>query len=295
MQITFGIGGRRRAFDISDWNLQYPDEWNIVGRPGLRTFLRRLLLAVLALALAAGLSAPFWSGRDPLLRPLGYPAGALALLAVLFPLSALWESVRIFRRGDRLEVHSFALFPRRRSHPVSSLTGMNLLQREYRSSRRSGHRSLGWRWLLMLHTEADSFEFWCGHHDAEDAAQVVPARVVEFVRRLQHITGLRCAPPQTVAWGSGRQGAFRTGRTFSSTSTPTCQRETYRSLEEMPPELRQAAEFQREHMRSAGLSSMEWQQITVTDSDGNVRTYHSLDEMPPELRKRFEAARRSGS
>jgi len=291
MQITFGSGPQRRVYEMTDWILEYPDPWTVTCRPGLRTFLRRLVLAGLVTGIAVGFLAPVWNLNDPLMRPVRILGGAVAALAALHAVSVLWQRVRIFRTGNDLHVQAFNLLPGARSCPVSSLVGMNLLEQEVRSSMKSGYRRLGWRWRVLLNSEASGFEFWCDHQRERSEVGNVPRRVAEFVYQLQRISGLSCPAPQTIEWRSGRQGAFRTGRRIETAGAPVSSHREFHSLDEMPPDIRARAEAALSEMRTQGLTSMRQEQFTISDSDGNVRTYNSLEEMPPEVRRRIEVAR----
>jgi hypothetical protein len=292
MQMPFGKAPTRRVYDISDWILEYPDPYSITGRPGLRTLFRRLVLASLTAILAGCLCAPLRNLNDSLAWLLLAIAGVIVLLALLFSVSVLWQRIRITRQDNRFIVREFLSFPRLHSLPLSSLQGMNILEQEVRSSLKSGHRLLGWRWRVPIHADDDTFEFWCDHRPDQAMLSSTPPRVAKFAEQLQRITGLPCSDPQRITWRSDRQGAYRTGRSFVVAMEPECDRKNYKSLDEMPPELRRAAEGQIARMRAQGLTSLRHQQFTVTDSEGHVQTYQSLDEMPPEMRGRFEAARR---
>lgn len=95
----------------------------------------------------------------------------------------------------------------------------------------------------------------------------------------------------------------------------TGQQQVYRSLEEVPPELRSTVE---EALRAAAsgaaaggkvrvtvkieesrrtVSPAATQdakvRITVKDASGQERTYHSVEEMPPEIRALYERARQN--
>lgn len=290
MWISFGTDGGRRVYRIGDWTLGYPDQWTVTCRPGAGTFLRRAVLAALAAALAAFLLMPVRQFNDPVLFPLRVLADALVVVAALHLASAFWQRIRIFRAGDALHVHTLLLLPRRTSVPLASLSGMNLLEQELRSTRKSGYRPLGWRWRVLLHAGHGGFEFWCGHslQHSPDA----PRRVAEFARHLSGLSGLPCPAPQTVEWRSGRRGAYPTGQRMTVETPPVGTRRVYHSLEELPPGMREEAEADLAEMRARGLGTLRRERVTVTDGHGNVHTYNSLDEMPPEVRRRFEEAMR---
>ncbi len=250
--------------------------------------MRRIAFGLLLAALVAGMLYPIRQFTDPILAPLRALGGVLLALAALNAVSVFWQRVRLFRVGDALHVRAFLFFPHRRSIPASSLRGMNILKQEVRSSMKSGYRALGWRWRVLIHADAGEYDFWCGHH--YESSQPMPQRVAEFARQLQHMTGLPCPAPQTIGWRSGRSGAYTTGRRTVIASEPVYTHQRFRSLDDMPPALREEAEAAFAEMRARGLATMRREGATVSDSEGNVHTYHSLDEMPPEIRRRFEGA-----
>ncbi len=291
MQITFGLGATRQVYEIVDWSLEYADGRSIVCRPGFRTFFRRLFLAVLIALLAAGMLLPVRGLHDPVLQPLRVLAGVLVGFAVLYAVSAAWQRIRISGSGDCISVRTFCFLPRSHSWAISSLVGMNILEQEVRSSMKSGHRRLGWRWRVLVNSEAGGFEFWCDHQ--RERCSTVPLRVTEFARQLQQLSGLSCGAPQTIEWRSGRQGAFRTGRRITAGSPLLHKHQEFHSLEEMPPEIRARAEAAMAQMRAEGRSFVQQERITIRDSEGNVRSYNSVDEMPADVRRRYESARRA--
>ena len=78
------------------------------------------------------------------------------------------------------------------------------------------------------------------------------------------------------------------------------QTKTYRSLDEMPPDVREQFE---KAMRDAGIPnkpgaldgvdlesvvSTEHKYVYTDETTGQTHTYTSLDEMPPDVRARFE-------
>ncbi len=74
------------------------------------------------------------------------------------------------------------------------------------------------------------------------------------------------------------------GQTRSSASVISrdVRHETYRSLDEMPPDVRAQAEAMLRGEPGAG-STVTRTKIRVRDADGVTREYNSLDELPPEL------------
>ncbi len=292
MQRASAIAVKRYHYDISDWRLRYPNPATIEAQPGPRTYVRRLFPAALVMILAAVLLHSAKEINDPAFQgPLQFTAGLLVLLGALHPVSALWQRLRIAREDDRFVVHARRFTPHTRACPLSALTGMNVLEREVRTSRKSGRRLVGWHWQTLLHTDGAVFEFCCDRRGDMSGTTRSPRRVAEFVRHLEGMTGLSCPPPQRVAWHSGLQGACPTGQRVVTTSAPRYAHRAYDSLDAMPPALRQNVEEHIARMRVQGITSFEVQQFTVADSDGNLHAYDSLDEMPPELRARFEAMR----
>jgi len=62
----------------------------------------------------------------------------------------------------------------------------------------------------------------------------------------------------------------------------------YRSLDEVPAELRGQIRKLREQALAGGGAGT----ITITDSSGKVSTYHSVEELPPEMRQLYDKALR---
>lgn len=135
-------------------------------------------------------------------------------------------------------------------------------------------------------------EFWPDCQKDRPAPDRVSPRTAELLQRLKLLAGLPCTKPQQVECHSGRAGAYRTGRTLVTTSEPVGERHVYRSLDEMPSNLRQRAEEMMTEARERGISSVTREQITIRDSDGNVHTYNSVEEMPFDIRARYEEMRR---
>jgi len=74
--------------------------------------------------------------------------------------------------------------------------------------------------------------------------------------------------------------------------TASGQEQTYRSLEEMPPDIRSQVETIQTSL-SPGESKKTYtsQTYTFRDTNGPEQTYHSIEEMPPHVRAIFEKMR----
>jgi len=291
MEIRIGRGAGK-VFNIADWNLTYrPGE--IRAHPSAITFARRLLASG---AIAAIGGALYWY-RDELMMPHEVMLAAyvlLGVLAVMTPLTALWQRVAILGDGrGRLKVTAFLLVPRTYDLATQNIGGIPLLVYEetIRYLRGRLRERIGWSWRAMLDDGRNHLVFIVDRIKTKGDAGATPSRAIEFFKNLQAVSGKPALEPQLVTWGARRTNSYSTGFRQSVDLPPQrhSTRRVYRSLEEMPPELRARAE----QMMRQGQARQ--QRIVIRDAQGNERVYNSIDELPPDIRARFEQTRRGGS
>ncbi len=135
------------------------------------------------------------------------------------------------------------------------------------------------------------------------AAGEMPEEVSRFVQLLSRLTGLAATPPQTISlesrdsafFGKRFRSAFPISKHMSTTpirhQTTT---RTFKSLDEVPPELRAQVEEALAQGRQGKILESQRITITQTDAQGETvrRTYHSPEEMPPEVRAMWEQMRK---
>lgn len=292
MQINIGRGAGK-LFNITNWNIAYrPGE--IRADPGAKTFARRLIASAVLVAIIGAL---YWY-RDELMMPRQAMLAAYALLgvlAVMTPLSVLWQRVGI--HGDargRLQVTAFIIVPRTYGLDARNIGGIASLVYEetfryYRGRRRE---RIGWSWRAMLDDGQNHLTFVIDTIRTPGEAGPMPTRAIEFFKNLRAVTGKPVLEPQVVRWQGRATTSYRTGFQQFVNAPPQTQatRRVYHSLEEMPPELRARAEqMMRQGQTSASTTR---QRFVIRDAQGNERIYNSIEELPPDLRARFEQARR---
>jgi hypothetical protein len=103
-----------------------------------------------------------------------------------------------------------------------------------------------------------------------------------------------------------RQPFIRIQKTISiKTTDKDGQQHEYRSLEQLPPEIRAEIEKAESEALKNAVKSSSSDGLTTTisthktislfkvkDASGNERVYHSLEELPPEIRTAIEQARK---
>ena len=316
MQLQFakGRGGWKQipVYDFSDWRLVYKDHERIVYRPSMLAFVHRLgatlvcALIILGLVYSAGGPSQL---QGSVATAVYAVSGLFGAIGVIVPLSVLWNRT-VVRRDHlgNLAVSSCGLFPRTRTWPIDSLDGITVVvQEEVSRGRHSVPRSLGWRWRVRLECKAAEasepspwlVEFSPCLEKTRPAEHIrPPEQAAVFVRWLAGVTGQRISGPSIVEY-TGKGYTPHVVRRVSKSGEPaSVNRQVYHSLDEMPPELRARAEQAMAQAREQGIGPGEpfqatSQQITISDSNGNVQTYNSPDEMPPDVRGRYEEMRRS--
>ncbi|HOZ48591.1 MAG TPA: hypothetical protein PLO37_23230 [Candidatus Hydrogenedentes bacterium] len=231
-----------------------------------------------------------------------------ALVGLLAPASTLWQSVRVRRdpRGDiEFRRRGFTGLVSSRSCPRDQLAFIGTSVHESFAGRRP-RRPLGWRWRVTVYSRKDApgltpfaVDFLCLlERERPSQHGRLPAVVEQLVDGLEGVTGLTCDRTYGVAEARGprlRRGVITTHAVATSEPHVTRTTRTFRSLDEIPEDLRERFGAQLEQMRVDVERTGQPQQrevssrtITVRDSSGQTRTYHSIEEMPPELRARYE-------
>ncbi|MHB8897860.1 MAG: hypothetical protein ACYC6Y_03835 [Thermoguttaceae bacterium] len=281
--------------DLIDWRLEY-GAGSIDARPTAVNFVKRL-----AWTFVAGLFVYFlYSQRD---MPAGnfsstwhravlVMCGLLGALGLLVPLSVLWQRARIERGPDgELVISELRYWPRTIRIPPGTITSMPVALTEERVRTRHVRRTVGWRWRVLLVSPTGKEEFWIDQDAAEPPDTAMPRRVRQFVAALEAMTGVESMPPQRSAWAGNRR-SVSLGRRFHTTSEPAVVRQTFRSLDEVPPELRGKVDAMIQEAEARNVSVIKQQTFKIRDSQGREQTYHSLEEMPPDVRATFEVAMR---
>jgi hypothetical protein len=236
---------------------------------------------------------------------------ALLTLGILPPLSCAWQRLTIEPvRDDEFAVRRRGLWSHTRGWPADSLTGIEVAAGEHIVS--TGHPVYikvheGWRWLVRLYGTGTVFhglpepgtaivQFYVDHERNQplDVTRP-PRRVRRFVKHLRQLSRVSRVNFSLIKESSNERSWFRSkGKLRTTTvSEPEVSRREYRSLDDMPSELR--AEFERmqaEGERTGQPVTREFLKFRIRDADGNDRTYTSLDEMPPDVREAFERGRR---
>lgn len=220
-----------------------------------------------------------------------------ALVGLLAPLSVLWNRLSIDRdiRGN-LTVSTRVLWPRTHSWPMDSFGRITVCAKEViHSTRYRRNVSVGWRWHVFLEAKGaglgtqEPVAFCPSQQKSRPSLEGrMPDRVAIFVQWLESMTRLPVSGPTIMEFSGMEPGLFSTKRRFRSVGQPHVERHTYRSLDEMPPEVCAQAE----RMMAEGKTTHSTHSITVRDAEGREQTYNSLDEMPPELRAKIEEIRR---
>jgi hypothetical protein len=226
---------------------------------------------------------------------------ALAALAILPPFLALIEQITVARdmRGNFV-VTRRRLLSRATVCPASTLTPFRVLvQGQLFRNRRPGYQ-----WIVTTESDVarggtgDAFAFYVDHSNHPPMPdQRLPERVALFVDGMQRLTGLPHEGPIVLESSTPQRSPFRVQTTINLDSGPSTRRQTFSSIDELPPELRGTIEAMMAQTGSRPDRTIEHrvvttQHITVEDADGNVRTFASPDEMPPDMRAIFEEMRR---
>lgn len=241
------------------------------------------------------------------------------VLAVLPPAVIPLQYVTITTSPENeLVVNSRIFLKRERRWPIDSLKSLEIAACEQiqRVRRRLMIRD-GWNWVVRLNTSpfggtlplsaevGQSVIEFCVDHQKETPHDVnkPPRRVRTFAEVFEQLLGLNVSKYRLEEATRHRPRSFwgrklpRVKRTVSSEieSEPTVMRRKFRSLDEVPPELRSRIESMMRESEAQGGKPIthESVRVTIRDSDGNERTYHSLEEMPPDVRARYEKMRRA--
>lgn len=230
----------------------------------------------------------------------------LGLLAVLPTLSLLWNRVTLERTVyNEFVIDSWHLRPRRRVIPLPALGMAILAAREHITFARRGRvYRHGWRWHVLLRPKSpDSIppyaDFIVGRQkNRPQEGASPPAEVARFVEALRRLAGVEVAGP-AVLDARVQRGLFSTRVTYSGQGAGgpvagySVTRHAYRSLDEVPPELRPEVEQMMAQARATGTEQhFESTRFVVRDESGREQIYHSPDEMPPEVRTMYEELRR---
>ncbi len=129
----------------------------------------------------------------------------------------------------------------------------------------------------------------CGSRIPEDAESCpycrAPVREPGLLERLFRWLGAprKASPARVIRKTEIREQRFETVDAAG-------QRHVYRSLDEVPPDLRPRIE---EALRAAEQDAAPGGsiRITVKDSSGRQQTYNSVEEMPPDIRAIYERIR----
>jgi hypothetical protein len=126
--------------------------------------------------------------RERLLRAV---VAALAVLAVLVPLSMLWRRVRFTREGDELVIRDHGLIPRTRRIHISAIEAPGV------EKIRSGYWKhsavlVAWFWRIVLKHENRSLYIWVGRTPPDQMTP--PPRVGEVLEAIGRV-GTPVPPP----------------------------------------------------------------------------------------------------
>jgi hypothetical protein len=239
---------------------------------------------------------------------------ALLVLGLLPLLLAAWERVDL-RNGPEGEliIRRRRFLTSERAWPRGSFGGImcSAAERIHRTRRYETHE--GWFWVVRLlprhehgglaapqHLDDPVVEFDVGRQpDRPFSEHKPPKRVRTFLKHLCRMTEL---DPASVQFGLVPEPVYQPRgfwqrwprvrkQTVTYTSAPVVESVEYRSLDEMPPEMRKKVQrMMKQGIPSEGIAQ-ESVRITIRDADGNERTYTSLDEMPPDVRESYEKVR----
>ena len=164
--------------------------------------------------------------------------GLLGVIGLLAPVSVLWQWTRIDRdaSGD-VVVSSFLVWPRTTRLSPGTIESMPVVLTEERARVKRTYRRIGWRWRVLLKSTGDDAEFWVDQSRSKPEATSMPRRVKDFVLAFEAITGVQSMQPQASAWEGGRRW-FSLGPARCTTSDVAEERHAFRSLDEVPSDLR---------------------------------------------------------
>ncbi|MCU0960652.1 MAG: hypothetical protein MUF48_11160 [Pirellulaceae bacterium] len=263
---------------------------------------------------------------DVLGRSIAWTAHTISIalfgLALFAPLSCLWgRTVVENNAAGQLAVFSLVYWPRRRTWPPDHLGSLRVWAMErywFYRRRMTGH---AWEWYVQLTprggvsmpfgpgiaaqgiTESPEFLI-CRQASAPHQDDPLPEPVREFASAVAHLTGLTVEPFRLVAaevhrrrWGYPRVVSKTTHQvTFSGPGARTSSTQTYASLQDMPPELRQrVAEMLQSGQvtrKPDGTLEIVSEQVTRSETLEGADLDAHLDALPPEVRDMLRRGRR---
>ncbi len=240
---------------------------------------------------------------------LGFTA-FFGLIAIVAPLSAYWESVRVSTDAyGRLAIRQRDSLGWARTKRFEPGTFTNISLDAFEHQVHAGnhvYRTKGWMWHVMMQSVDGSavIDFSVDlnpHRPLEDSR--VPERVSRFADAFARFAGCSVSKKYKVLDLSSRERGFaRSTVSYTSTPTRTLERSTRKTIayEDASPAMRAMMDRVREqggepvsfqHVHRTG-SSGDSESITFQDAEGNVCTYASPDDMPLDVRALYESLRR---
>lgn len=285
------------VYDFHDWRLVEQSANRLVYRPSGWTMLKRCWVPV---GVLIGGAFIWLLGLNMLQQTTGLAPPsvfkvllAALMLALLWPLSGLWNLVVFERTGQGFSVGTRWLFPRSRVLLANNFTRVVYGRQEYIfRNKRGGLTDHYWAWYARLEGRDGALQdsprlvtfFPLRERFISNLQQRPPERVAQFLNWLYLNTNLPVEGPQIVeAPLLGTRG--RLGKTVMLDQKTTTH--TFDSLEQVPERFRSlAAQMMEEAQQEVNQSSA---QFRFLDSGGEQQTYTSLEEMPPEVREIFES------
>lgn len=234
----------------------------------------------------------------------GQVIGAVLLVLGALPaVSCLWRHVTIARdvNGALTVTSRGIIMPSRKTWPKGAFTSMEVSAHEvWRHDRRFGRyfgrwMHEGWRWKVCLAGVGGSWvEFWPYRQRAKPTGEALPGPVSALVQGLNALLGLSYGPPAVYEADSSHRTPTGRRMTMTSSEPRVVSSQTFSSLDEIPPELRERFGDAIERARQGASAeasahvTVRGAQVTVRDQDGRAVTYDSLDDAPPEMRARLE-------
>lgn len=194
---------QRRVFNVTDWKIEFRRPDSIVCKPSARAFGRRLGVAFIFALLAGGTYyIRMEMLQDGFVSRLAFVSFVfLAALAILAPVSLMWQRLTIRRDQKKLYVDSFFWMPDSLTFVAGNLRSITILASEIPSK---GTFSAGWRWRVLLFGEHGGIDIWLDRQYETPEERLAPGRVADFVRCLQHLVPLPYQGPQIVPWQDRR-------------------------------------------------------------------------------------------
>jgi hypothetical protein len=291
-------------YDLTSARLATTSDTRVVYRPTPRTALLYSQISVVCLVGVVIVQV---------LIPSAWIVSVLLLgLAAYAPLSCFWDRLAIERTaGGDLVVSTRTFLPRRRRWPRGELAAVQIWAMErYRFPRRSAPLH-DWEWIVRigpcgtdlmpvgrLASANDDFggpEFTIFRQaDAPRLEEPLPERVRRFVDAVAAVAGVPVEPVQIVPakltrgpWGM-RQAVRSSTHTITWPVSETRTTRTFRSLADMPPELRQqvAQMLQSGEVTRKPDGTMEVvsRQITRCETLEGPELDAQLESLPREIR-----------